>query len=288
MSFGKGNLKRFFTPRLISYFIVLSSLLALSHVVAELGRSKKGFVNYRDSALTKVLQKDLKSQNKIAVICCITPSGLYTEQTRKTLEFGKYAIGVKTRPVRDAVKDNGSVIIKTLKHLNNARTGSRLSEEEKQEVEMKWQEIEQATFVAININASPYAKTIDDEETRSDEARSESMDLVDEELPSEQREDASGAQGTEENEDCDVSVVHSVAEQKMMEMEEEWNAMKNAMDERSLASGVESGSFVQSQSIPSEIELYSMDDDETTDFQLEAFNETDVINDHPDSPDEVN
>jgi hypothetical protein len=30
-----------------------------------------------------------------------------------------------------------------------------------------------------------------------------------------------------------------------------------------------------------------MDDDETTDFQLEAFNETDVINDHPDSPDEV-
>ncbi len=33
--------------------------------------------------------------------------------------------------------------------------------------------------------------------------------------------------------------------------------------------------------------IYFMDDDETTDFQLEAFNETDVINDHPDSPDEV-
>ncbi len=33
--------------------------------------------------------------------------------------------------------------------------------------------------------------------------------------------------------------------------------------------------------------IYFMDDDETTDFQLEAFNETDVINDHLDSPDEV-
>jgi len=259
--------------------------LALSHVIAELGRSKKGFVNFRDSALTKVLQKDLKSQCKIAVICCITPSGLYTEQTRKTLEFGKYAIGVKTRPVRVVVNDNRSVIIKTLKDLNNARSSSRVSEEEKQEVEMKWKEIELATFVGAKINALADAKSIDDEETRSDDARSESTALVDEESPSGQIEDASDVQGTEEHEDCDLSVVHSVAEQKMMEMEDEWNAMKSVMDERSLASGVESGSLVQSQSIPSEIEF--IDDDETLDFQLEDFNETDIITDSPDSPDEA-
>ena len=75
---GSLKLESFIAIPLISHLIILFSLLALSHVIADLARSRKGFVNYRDSNLTKVLQKDLKSHCKLAVICCITPSGMYT------------------------------------------------------------------------------------------------------------------------------------------------------------------------------------------------------------------
>lgn len=47
------------------------SLLALSNVFTKLGQKFKSHINYRDSKLTRILQKSLESNSQIAVICTI-------------------------------------------------------------------------------------------------------------------------------------------------------------------------------------------------------------------------
>ena len=77
------------------------SLLTLSRVIHSLGEASttNGFVhvNYRDSKLTRILQPNLSGNARIAVICCATPSELYLEETRSTLQFAARAKLVKTR-----------------------------------------------------------------------------------------------------------------------------------------------------------------------------------------------
>ena len=256
-------------PPLILQLIILFSLLALSHVISDLGRSRKGFVNFRDSNLTKVLQKDLKSHCRIAVICCITPSGIYTEQTRKTLEFGKHAGGVQTRPGRAIVKDNRSIIIKTLRDLYNTRSSPRASDEKKEEAEMKWKEIERAFIIGEKPNtvSDPNRK---DEGAKVGAAWNEKDTLRDDDC----RDDVAQSRASEEDEECELSIVLSVAQQKMTEIEEEWELMKCGMDERSLASRTDFGSFEGSKSsIPNEIEFEDADECMFT-SKLENTNES--------------
>lgn len=90
------------------------SLLALSHVITGLGRSKKSFINFRDSNLTRVLQRYLAGRDRVSIICCISPSGMCTEQTRKTLEFGKLAGAVLTRAKLDVINNDRSFILQSI------------------------------------------------------------------------------------------------------------------------------------------------------------------------------
>eukprot|EP00554_Chaetoceros_debilis_P012820 CAMPEP_0194126482 /NCGR_PEP_ID=MMETSP0150-20130528/60012_1 /TAXON_ID=122233 /ORGANISM="Chaetoceros debilis, Strain MM31A-1" /LENGTH=1592 /DNA_ID=CAMNT_0038820343 /DNA_START=79 /DNA_END=4854 /DNA_ORIENTATION=- len=99
------------------------SLLALSHVVTDLSKGQKKHINFRDSNLTRILQPYLTGNLKFVFICCITPSALFTEQTRKTLEFGTFASGVKTKATVEKVLDDRSMIIKTSREINDARAG---------------------------------------------------------------------------------------------------------------------------------------------------------------------
>jgi len=144
------------------------SLLALSHVMADLARSKNGFVNYRESTLTRILQKDLKSQCKLAIICCISPSGLHTEQTRKTLEFGRYAKGVKTRPIVKDVIDNRSLIIKTLRDFDIAKSEPGYPERQCKLIEEEWNKIEKSMLIGADI-CTFFDTKINDEKNRETE-----------------------------------------------------------------------------------------------------------------------
>ena len=79
------------------------SLLSLSNVIRALSNratapSTQGedFVNYRDSKLTLLLKPSLCGNARMAIICCITPTQKYVEETRSTLMFAKRAKFVKT------------------------------------------------------------------------------------------------------------------------------------------------------------------------------------------------
>ena len=80
------------------------SLLALSNVIRALSTratapsttAGEDFVNFRDSKLTQLLKPYLEGNGRMAIICCITPSAKYVEETRSTLMFAKRAKCVKT------------------------------------------------------------------------------------------------------------------------------------------------------------------------------------------------
>ena len=60
-----------------------------------------GHISYRDSKLTRILKSSLSGNARMAVICCITPSGKYIEETRSTLQFASRAKLVKTNALRN-------------------------------------------------------------------------------------------------------------------------------------------------------------------------------------------
>lgn len=97
------------------------SLLTLSRVISSLGKGGDNHVNYRDSKLTRILQPSLSGNAKMAVICCATPSELYLEETRSTLQFATRAKLVKTRAKVNEVLDDRALIKKLQRELNEAK-----------------------------------------------------------------------------------------------------------------------------------------------------------------------
>ena len=95
------------------YQIIPRSLLALSRVVMGLGQGKgKGYINYRDSKLTRILQNSLSGKARMSVICCATLDAEYTEETKSTLQFASRAKLVKTRAKANVVHEDPSLIKK--------------------------------------------------------------------------------------------------------------------------------------------------------------------------------
>jgi hypothetical protein len=67
-------------------------------------------INYRDSKLTRMLQASLSGNARMAFVCCVTPSELYLEETRSTLQFASGAKCVKTNAQVNKVIDDKSTI----------------------------------------------------------------------------------------------------------------------------------------------------------------------------------
>jgi hypothetical protein len=78
-------------------------------------------INFRDSKLTRILQPSLSGNARMAVICCATPSELYLEETRSTLQFASRAKLVKTNAQVNEVLDDRSIIRKLQRELAEAR-----------------------------------------------------------------------------------------------------------------------------------------------------------------------
>lgn len=98
------------------------SLLTLSRVIGALGRND-GHVNFHDSKLTRILSPSLSGNAHMAVVCCATPSELYLEETRSTLQFAGRAQLVKTRATVNEVLDDRSLIKKLQRELRESRRG---------------------------------------------------------------------------------------------------------------------------------------------------------------------
>ena len=100
------------------------SLLTLSRVIVALGTTNQKHINFRDSKLTRILQPSLSGNAKMAVICCATPSELYLEETRSTLQFASRAKLVKTNAQVNEVLDDRSIIRRLQRELAEARRNS--------------------------------------------------------------------------------------------------------------------------------------------------------------------
>ncbi|XP_028996968.1 centromere-associated protein E isoform X2 [Betta splendens] len=85
------------------------SLFTLGQVIKKLtDESQKGFTNYRDSKLTRILQNSLGGNAKTVIICTITPVTL--EETLSTLQFASTAKKMKNDPHVTEVSDDGALL----------------------------------------------------------------------------------------------------------------------------------------------------------------------------------
>lgn len=71
------------------------SLLFLSNVIARLSSTRKTYINFRDSKLTRILKNELQGQSKISLICCVSQLSCNVQETLQTLQFGNKAKSVK-------------------------------------------------------------------------------------------------------------------------------------------------------------------------------------------------
>ncbi|XP_021536023.1 chromosome-associated kinesin KIF4A [Neomonachus schauinslandi] len=75
-------------------------LLCLGNVISALGDDKKGgFVPYRDSKLTRLLQDSLGGNSHTLMIACVSPADSNLEETLNTLRYADRARKIKNKPV---------------------------------------------------------------------------------------------------------------------------------------------------------------------------------------------
>ncbi|KAM4712295.1 centromere-associated protein E isoform 2-T2 [Anableps anableps] len=85
------------------------SLFTLGQVIKKLtDENQKGFTNYRDSKLTRILQNSLGGNAKTVIISTITPVSL--DETLSTLQFASTAKKMKNDPHVTEVSDDGALL----------------------------------------------------------------------------------------------------------------------------------------------------------------------------------
>lgn len=74
-------------------------LLVLGNVISQLGEGNQGFINYRDSKLTRLLQDSLGGNSVTLMIACISPADYNQEETLSTLRYADRARKIKNKPI---------------------------------------------------------------------------------------------------------------------------------------------------------------------------------------------
>lgn len=77
-------------------------LLALGNVISALGGGNStGFVSYRDSKLTRLLQDSLGGNSLTLMIACVSPADYNIEETLSTLRYADRAKKIKNKPIKN-------------------------------------------------------------------------------------------------------------------------------------------------------------------------------------------
>ncbi|NXT33126.1 CENPE protein, partial [Pelecanoides urinatrix] len=84
------------------------SLFILGQVIKKLCDDPSGFINYRDSKLTRILQNSLGGNAKTVIICTITPVSF--DETLSTLQFANTAKRMKNTPKVNEVLDDDALL----------------------------------------------------------------------------------------------------------------------------------------------------------------------------------
>lgn len=91
-------------------------LLALGNVISALGggASGGGYISYRDSKLTRLLQDSLGGNSVTLMVACVSPADYNIEETLSTLRYADRAKKIKNKPVKNEDTHAGEVA--KLKH----------------------------------------------------------------------------------------------------------------------------------------------------------------------------
>nr|XP_056711807.1 centromere-associated protein E [Euleptes europaea] len=96
------------------------SLFILGQVIKKLCDDQSGgFINYRDSKLTRILQNSLGGNAKTAIICTVTPVSL--EETLSTLQFASTAKKMKNSPKVNEVLDDDALLKRYRKEIEDLK-----------------------------------------------------------------------------------------------------------------------------------------------------------------------
>ncbi|XP_021089639.1 centromere-associated protein E [Mesocricetus auratus] len=116
------------------------SLFILGQVIKKLSDEQfGGFINYRDSKLTRILQNSLGGNAKTRIICTITPVSF--DETLTTLQFASTAKYMKNTPYVNEVSNDEALlkryrreIVDLKKQLEEVNTKTRAQEMEKDQL----------------------------------------------------------------------------------------------------------------------------------------------------------
>lgn len=87
------------------------SLLALTSVISKLSEGNdRSHIPYRDSKLTRILQPSLGGNAKTAIICALTPSNTFIEESISTLKFASRAKTIKNKAhINEIISDEDQI-----------------------------------------------------------------------------------------------------------------------------------------------------------------------------------
>jgi len=88
------------------------SLLTLSRIInlRSTATSDSAFMPFRESKLTHLLEPSLSGRAKTAVVCCMSPSGAFAEESKSTLQFATSAKSIQAAPTRNEIVDDSTRI----------------------------------------------------------------------------------------------------------------------------------------------------------------------------------
>ncbi|XP_061441502.1 centromere-associated protein E isoform X2 [Rhineura floridana] len=96
------------------------SLFILGQVIKKLCDDQSGgYINYRDSKLTRILQNSLGGNAKTVIICTVTPVSL--EETLSTLQFASTAKKMKNSPKVNEVLDDDALLKRYRKEIEDLK-----------------------------------------------------------------------------------------------------------------------------------------------------------------------
>lgn len=98
------------------------SLLTLSNVIAKLSEGAAGqHIPYRDSKLTRVLERALGGNSRTSIICTVTNAAVHAEETLSTLKFATRAKTIKNKAEVNEVLDDQAMLRKYKKEIDNLK-----------------------------------------------------------------------------------------------------------------------------------------------------------------------